>query len=717
MRREPNDALESSKPQELPEYLEDEVTGVRKRPLPDITAQERDAGKKRREELVKRDDERARQLERLIQQVESDVPPDKRDELAPAVPDEPNIKPGFLSRLGLDLRKNRLFKAALVAAGLHTPLSPAGQRVLKDAIERVQSKTEWEKPGMEIRPQNQAERDAVVAKMYENGARSDAKARDETKDWLSSRLDQGQEVPLDEMYFKLAKTAGEDPERIKEAGERKDQLVERLAARMGGEMSETFIRSVVDEMYGSDANYDWGQASVTEYFMTGKRNCAAIARAEQMVFESLLAKLPPEKRKLYQLGLAMEKQHEIATLVFLNDDGSVNRTIYLQPPTRIVQGARDEAGVPNISMETVKRAMVSKAPIAVRAPEKPGEEVDDSPDIDIITVDPVQLNLKVEGKLRGSDYVVRVAEERGIKPVKAPPEKLIGVQEMDIESYRGNDGERAEKAQEIRRHAEETIAGFDQDSKFVVDIDASGMRTAEEFRILNDWHSDRFPGQIKISYIGELDEPAIAELAKTPADEILFAQPIGFLGNQEDLLAETRLRQLARTLVERRAAGEKIPRLRMCAAHAEDVSYLTGEERLPEIAIEYIYRYRGEDCAEEFTQLEKMPIAQIYLGGTLGFEQLEMLSRGKKTSRISAEVYIDILMNHPEIADYKNVKPWVDGEITLGPEMLINGTEIRNHPGAARVLKAIIKEAGSKYGYRSFEAEDLPRVNRVKQKN
>jgi len=703
MSRESFKPPEPARFDQLPDYEEKEISSIRERQRK-VTAeqlQEREAAARRRAELVRLDEERARHLAQMIEQVDTKFQPTRQEAVEPVAMNVPKTKPGILSRWSSAFKQNRFIKAALVAVGLHMPLTPAGQRMLKDAVEHVhQARTEWEKPGMVITPQSQQERDYVVARIYEQGARSDAKAAARLKDELGNRLDQGQEVPLDEMYFKLAKTSGEDPERIKEAKRRKDELVERLAARMKGEMSDAFIRSVVDEMYGPDSNYVWGQGSVTEYFLTGKRNCVAAARAEQMVFESLLAKLPPEKRKLYQIGLAMEKQHEIATISVMNGDGTVNRTIYLQPPVKTLYGAREQAGSPTVPMETIKRAMVSKTPIVVKSPEKPGETIADSPDIDTVTDDPVQLNLKVDGKLRGSDYVAHIAEDRGIKPVKAQPEKLVGVQELEVlKDEEAEKKARMEKAKKTRQDAEEMINVFGKNSRYVVNIDAQEMKTAEEFRVLNEWQGSRPPGALVVGEIADMDDDCLEELARSPALEIRGMNMMAYLDNEYMVKAEAKYGTLFKKISERQARGEHAPRLVFSTFYAADVGDFIGNNHLKSLAIIYLHEHREEDFDSEVSSLEKLPVDEFYLDGIFSLAKLEKLSKGEKMYHIGAKEYLQLLIVEPNIVKYKNIKPWVNEYLAIDPQMLIAKTGLSKNPEAVNRLKTIIKEAEAKYGH------------------
>lgn len=712
MQRESIGPFESSKPDEFPEFREDEVSGVRERPAPDERLREMRVAEQRRAELVRRDEERVRELERMIRQVKDDSPRSQPENLTPVVKDVPGAKPGMMSRLGSGLKNNKLIKAALVAIGLHMPLTPVGQRVFKDAVEWVKgARAEWEKPGMVIHPQSQADRDKVIAKMYENGARSDIRAANQAKEGFSSRLDKGQDVPLDEMYFELARTAGEDPERVKEARRKKDEMVAKFAAMMGDDLSDGFIRSAVDEMYGPDANYDWGQGSVTEYFMTGKRNCAAIARAEQMVFESLLAKLPPEKRKLYQIGLGMEKRHEMATITVMNEDGTVNRTIYLQPPVKTIKGARDQAGSPTIPMETVKRAMASKAPVVVKTPEKPGEEVADSPDIDTLTNEPVSLNIKVEGKLRGSDYVERVAEERGIRPVKAPPEHLIGVQELSLDT--GEQPPKVKVANEQvgnRMSRLEAMSGSNAACPMYLTVQE--LNSTEQLRILNGWKGRRIDEISVEDWNYETDKDFVNEFRKVPAEIVWIHAPY-----HESRDFRRMLDALSRLTPEEQRAAPIIGIRTNIHATLD-----SSDRELESVAIEMTLAGDHPDQADVNEDQEAMrlkpfrqqlknndleAIAQfraknVFLKGDilsgLTPADLDVLLVGNegRVYHMDAGPYLRFLVRYPEAVSRTQFKPWINefiGEAEFRELM----AEAKGRPAVEKIIKDVASAMKQKY--------------------
>ena len=123
---------------------------------------------------------------------------------------------------------------------------------------------------------------------------------------------------------------------------------------------------------------------------------------------------------LEQVGNSFEQQYEIAALTLLLADGSVDATYILQPPVEKIKNSTDRAGSPTISLDKVKKAIVSKEPIKIVADSK-GEDIKPGPKLDVITNQPVSLNINIQGPLRVSDYIRQVAEERGVMPEQQKP--------------------------------------------------------------------------------------------------------------------------------------------------------------------------------------------------------------------------------------------------------------------------------------------------------
>ncbi|MFA4954512.1 MAG: hypothetical protein WC641_04325 [Patescibacteria group bacterium] len=584
--------------------------------------------------------------------------------------------------------------------GLHLPATPLGREYLGKAVETIhQARSNWEKPNMVIRPQNEAERKKVIDKIYELGARSDAPGRIAYQERVSKELESGKNVSFGEMYQNLAKLNGEDPERVKQAIRRKDELVERLAQRMGGKMDDAFIRSVVDEMFGPNTNYDWGQGSATEYFLTGKRNCNALADATPMVFEELIKKLPLEEQKRYELGMAVEKQHIIGTLTFKRDDGSIDHTLYLQPPTEKLVGQKERTGSPTIPLETVKRAMVSKEPIKITSPVKPGEIVAASPDLDLVVNHPFLLNIKVEGPLRGSGYVREIAEERGIKPVKSEPEKLAAVQELTL-------SEDANKAVDIRKHAEDYMLNMARGAKSAVEIDAMGLKSpsVEQVKALNDWQGQRRPENIEYGEIEDMSAEVLREVLNTPAEEVGFRLRADDLKKLESALSIIASAEPQKTPLRIKFTignfGDNAGHMgylfaasgirRMAFAQEESASFKQIQ------MFKYIIKHAAENGThdiyidnKDWTPLEDM---------TDGLSSVSSLN-----VHIGIEDYVGIVTHYPELTKNKHLKPWINNLYTNLQLSYFFQTELRvpvervKQYKVEEILKACAIESEEKY--------------------
>ena len=351
-------------------------------------------------------------------------------------------KQTLLSKIRDWTKQNKFATTLLVAGALHSPViarSTAFTAQIKQVLDTV---NDWEKPGGVIRPQSEIDRQKVVDKIHSRGERVDQENKNAYINELREKMESGEDVKLNESYLTLEKLNGVDPERVKIAEQKKQEMIESFASRMGEDLSEEFIRSVVNEMFGPNDNYVWGQASVTEYFITGKRNCVSITRAEQMVFEALIDRLPAEKRAKYELGTAFEKQHEIAILKVLTPDGSIDKTYFLQPPVDILSGKANRPGSPTISLKALQTAMVAKESVTISSNAKPGE-ISPSPDLDIITDQPVPLNINIQGDLRSSNYNERIVEERGIGIRWKEPSTTDEI--MDLEIINNNDAEKAKQ--------------------------------------------------------------------------------------------------------------------------------------------------------------------------------------------------------------------------------------------------------------------------------
>lgn len=317
--------------------------------------------------------------------------------------------------LGLKIKewatRNSIVKMAAVAGtsvGIHAAL-------LSHPMEDGEMKRKWEEEGAVIRLQSQEEQEMVQQKITEREARIDHAALASYKTVMSQKIERGEPVTFTDLYFSLEEKNGVLPEDVAEARQGAQKMIDVFSADVGDELSEGEIKDIVQEMYGEKDNYDAGQASVTEYFKAynqgkkPKRNCVTIDRAEQIVFEGIVTRLPKEEGKKFSIGEMTVKQHKIATLTWR--DGSEERLFPLEPdqPERTVQ---PEAGIAKVDASFLKIAAVAEKPLRVSAGKG---EVPPSPDIEAKTNEPFSSGYTVDGPLIASDFVRAEVIRKGIQ--------------------------------------------------------------------------------------------------------------------------------------------------------------------------------------------------------------------------------------------------------------------------------------------------------------
>jgi len=553
--------------------------------------------------------------------------------------------------------KHRKAAMFLLAAALaHAPVFPQTRAAFENVVEMVKGMTDWEKPNMVIHPQTVADRKAVTDRMYERGARSDAKGTEAYKEGIREKMERGEPVSFKRMYLDLERLGGEDPEEVKKAEEKLDQLIASYGGQMNGRMDEAFVRRVVMERFGSDQDYVWGQASLTKRMTTGKRNCVSFAREQQVIFEGLIAQLPPEQQSRYEVGLTMEKQHEIATVTVKRADGSIEATYLLQPPIDKIANGTDRAGSPNVSLETVKKAIVSKEPVRVAADAK-GQEIPSSPDLDIITDQPVGLNLKVEGRLRGSDYVQEVAQERGVKPVPQEPERLVGVQELEVMDQQ----EGPEAVALAWGRGKDNVTSYD--ANILISLTDLNNPTPEAIgrlkpaSALEDELSKIRTVQVAVGDTSHWSEASLAQLMRMPHQNLEVN--MGADGKIPDNLIK--------------ALGENVPDRHLKSLHvtgrgAEDFGLHLPPAQLSEIlhapglkSVEFDYIYlKRENQLEETRIFAQAPAIDIFVNfETLTEHELPLLKQSKATFHVRSNAYIKLLegVRPGDVLDVPNIKP------------------------------------------------------------
>lgn len=330
-------------------------------------------------------------------------------------------KKGMMDAIRRKFRESQMAKALLVAVGLHVvPLAPiVGEKAEEKILELVEDA--WEKYGMVLHVQTEAEQKATTERVAAREARTDQQKLAAYEEAMDRRLSRGERVSLKRLYFDLERLHGVEPEVVKQGEKNADAMIEKYFQESHGKITEEFLQNMTKEMFGSPEKGVWSQASVSRYFTEGTHNCVAIDHAQQIVLEGVLDKLSPWERMRWHIGNAFEKDHEIATVTSFSDARTIDTTYYLELPYRNIKGAMERPGSPTIPLEAMKRAFVSPEPISIQSPHKKGEKIIGGPDIDAVTDQPVPMRVRISGPLVASQYNRTVAEQRHIIPVERPP--------------------------------------------------------------------------------------------------------------------------------------------------------------------------------------------------------------------------------------------------------------------------------------------------------
>jgi hypothetical protein len=346
----------------------------------------------------------------------------------------------------------------------------------KSGAKKVDAKklrSQWQEPDRVIMPQSAAERYETQRRINEREQRIDKAELAKWKKTMRERMIRGEAVTFADLYFPLEELNGVQKERVEQAKAVANRMAEGYAAQLMTEgMTPPFIERVVLDMFGEAGNYEWSQGSVTEYFLTKKRNCKSVAYAELIVFEKLIARLHPSVQPAYGLGIRRIKQHVIATLQQSDiPNRRVLLTTFLEPPVKSVPGYAQEAGTADVQANVIKSALVSDIPVTVHA-QRPlnGAKVPDSPDIAVNVNDPVSDNLLINGDLKGSDYVMHQAEIRGVRTMTRSDYNrwFVPVVSKDtLEIWNGDPGvvEATQRLQSVndgnRMHLKHDIVAYD----------------------------------------------------------------------------------------------------------------------------------------------------------------------------------------------------------------------------------------------------------------
>ncbi|MDQ7814867.1 MAG: hypothetical protein RDU25_03645 [Patescibacteria group bacterium] len=355
------------------------------------------------------DETRRKKIEQLKSSIKQDSAK-KDDEVIPV--------PAVRLSWWRELSRKPIFRAGLVAFGLHAPLIPDVGRSLSstqpDVSEEVRE--QWEMPDQILRPQSERERSKVGERVRERLERRDEKALERFKQDARNKFEQGETLSFGDLYFNLEKINGVDDERVEKARRKAEKMAQKILSQIGDDLEEDEIRDVVKGMFRNDDDYDWGQGSVTEYFLTNKRNCFSITGAELIVFELVIKGLPHEQQERFVLGKNKIQQHEYAVLL----DKETEDTYRLEPPLVVIPGADSAAesiGTVYAESAKLKEALVAEKPIQLKAAADKKRDVRQGPRIDFVVNQPVDDGIVVEGKLRSSDYVLRQSVRQGLRPI------------------------------------------------------------------------------------------------------------------------------------------------------------------------------------------------------------------------------------------------------------------------------------------------------------
>ena len=320
-----------------------------------------------------------------------------------------NAKASVYAAVERRMKRSPLVKTAIVSALLHIPLTPA----VKDLYGHLFP----EKPDTVLRPQSYEDMLAKSAHAAERKDRIVPERLETYKAEIRDQLDSGKNITLRDLYLTMEEKNGVEPDRVERAKKKAEELSDAYAERFGGDIDRPKLVQFVTEMFGDPSNHVWGQGSVTEYLETGKHNCVAIAKAEAIVLEGVIDRLPPEAQAKYQLGINKLKRHEIATISVTGAEGFT--TYMLEGDVPELHNEIEGVGTKTIALNVLKQGIVAEKPLVFAA--KSGN-VEKSPKLITVGDQPVDDGVEVTGPLSGDAYMVQQAARQGVKPevVKVP---------------------------------------------------------------------------------------------------------------------------------------------------------------------------------------------------------------------------------------------------------------------------------------------------------
>ncbi|MCI0479308.1 hypothetical protein L0Y59_02080 [Candidatus Uhrbacteria bacterium] len=411
--------------------------------------------------------------------------------------------------------KNPLVRMAAISAALHTPLTP----MYRDAYDAMFP----DKPDTVLRPQSYDAMLATSARVAEREGHIVPERVNAYKEEIRDRFKRGEPVSFRELYLDMERLNGVDADKVARAKTAAAKRAEAFAARFGNDLDRAELVQFVGEMYGDPSNYDWGQASVTEYFETGKRNCVAIAKAELVVLEGIIDRLPPDARARYELGINKMKQHEVATLT----DRQSGETFLLEGFVESLKGTKEVTGTKTIDIQTLKKGIVAEKPIEVAAKEG---EVEKSPDLFVLTNQPVYDGIEVTGPLSGSEYVVQEAKRQGFEPeVATAPDNINDAIEIEVLK----EGEEGKKVLDATiAELQEDFARGNQLPRRPLNLSTLKNPTPEDIKAALP--SDSLIPSIPYIEAGDLSdwpEQSVVELMDTKVPEVMVTSYVEKMGN------------------------------------------------------------------------------------------------------------------------------------------------------------------------------------------
>jgi hypothetical protein len=321
------------------------------------------------------------------------------------------------------LAESKMARAGAVALGIHAAaLSPQVLEGVKRTREAAAAfESEWFREHTVVHPQSKEWQQSLRLQIQSREARADKEALQKYEHDTSEKLKKGEEVSFKRLYFDLERLNGVPASEVEKAEKKAEALIDRFSEMAGEDLDEEEIRSISKEMAGPDSNFLSGQASVTEYFNTDRRNCDSFNMGQQIVFEGVVQHLAEKNRARFVVGERHEKHHVIATITERRASGK-DRIFILESGGVRVASDEPEAGTAQVDAGFFKKTTVSDEIVSLNA--APGQ-VRPSPDLDLVVNRPIPRGFVVLGELKSSNFEMEQARKEGAKVEMIPKEKII----------------------------------------------------------------------------------------------------------------------------------------------------------------------------------------------------------------------------------------------------------------------------------------------------